>query len=168
MRMLALLRRLEVADWSRPTDCSAWTVRDMAGRLLGAAEGFSNPLEMLHQYRKAAGSLARAAPMAGCQWTARTRYRSPTTPVSPIGADRPLRRSYRPCTSLAIPAAPPAWSDERCRPAIHLPRAVRTRGVQIDNPLLCVLRDGLISLLQRRLIARIQDATPVPDASALS
>jgi uncharacterized protein (TIGR03083 family) len=52
MRMLALLRGLEVDDWSRPTDCSAWTVRDMAGHLLGAAEGFSNPLEMLHQYRK--------------------------------------------------------------------------------------------------------------------
>ena len=50
MRMLALLRRLEAADWARPTDCSAWTVRDTAGHLLGAAEGFSNPLEMLHQY----------------------------------------------------------------------------------------------------------------------
>ena len=40
-----------------------------------------------------------------------------------------------------------------------------TRGVQIDNPLLCALRDGFMSLLPRRLILRIQDATLAPDAS---
>jgi 2-polyprenyl-6-methoxyphenol hydroxylase-like FAD-dependent oxidoreductase len=32
-----------------------------------------------------------------------------------------------------------------------------TRGVQIDNPLLCALRDGLMSLIPRRLIMRAQD-----------
>jgi 2-polyprenyl-6-methoxyphenol hydroxylase-like FAD-dependent oxidoreductase len=42
-----------------------------------------------------------------------------------------------------------------------------TRGVQIDNPLLCILRDGFMSLLPRQLILRIQDATLAPDASAL-
>jgi 2-polyprenyl-6-methoxyphenol hydroxylase-like FAD-dependent oxidoreductase len=42
-----------------------------------------------------------------------------------------------------------------------------TRGVQIDNPLLCVVRDGFMRLLPRRLISRIQDATLAPDASAL-
>jgi 2-polyprenyl-6-methoxyphenol hydroxylase-like FAD-dependent oxidoreductase len=49
----------------------------------------------------------------------------------------------------------------------RLPRANRevkmsrqgTRGVQLDNPLLCALRDGLMSLMPRPLIARIQDAT---------
>jgi uncharacterized protein (TIGR03083 family) len=64
--MLALLRRLELADWARPTDCSAWTVRDMAGHLLGAAEGFSNPLEMLHQYWDGA-SLVRDGRTDGSQ-----------------------------------------------------------------------------------------------------
>ena len=54
LRTATLLRRLETADWARRTDCSAWTVRDMAGHLLGAAEGFSNPLQMLHQYRDGA------------------------------------------------------------------------------------------------------------------
>ena len=42
-----------------------------------------------------------------------------------------------------------------------------TRGVQIDNPLLCILRDGFMRLLPRQLILRIQDATLAPDASAL-
>jgi 2-polyprenyl-6-methoxyphenol hydroxylase-like FAD-dependent oxidoreductase len=40
-----------------------------------------------------------------------------------------------------------------------------TRGVQIDNSLLCALRDGFMSVLPRRLILRIQDATLAPDAS---
>jgi 2-polyprenyl-6-methoxyphenol hydroxylase-like FAD-dependent oxidoreductase len=38
-----------------------------------------------------------------------------------------------------------------------------TRGVQLDNPLLCALRDGLMSLMPRPLIARIQDATLAAD-----
>jgi 2-polyprenyl-6-methoxyphenol hydroxylase-like FAD-dependent oxidoreductase len=42
-----------------------------------------------------------------------------------------------------------------------------TRGVQIDNPLLCAIRDGFMSLLPQQLILRIQDATLAPDASAV-
>jgi len=38
-----------------------------------------------------------------------------------------------------------------------------TRGVQIDNPLLCAFRDGLMSLMPRPLIVRIQDATLAAD-----
>ena len=34
-----------------------------------------------------------------------------------------------------------------------------TRGVQIDNPVLCALRDGFMGLLPRRLVVRMQDAT---------
>lgn len=49
-RMHAMLRSLDAADWARPTDCPAWTVRQMLGHLVGAAEGFANPLELLHQY----------------------------------------------------------------------------------------------------------------------
>jgi 2-polyprenyl-6-methoxyphenol hydroxylase-like FAD-dependent oxidoreductase len=38
-----------------------------------------------------------------------------------------------------------------------------TRGVQIENPVLCGFRDGLMSLMPRPLIARIQDATLAAD-----
>jgi 2-polyprenyl-6-methoxyphenol hydroxylase-like FAD-dependent oxidoreductase len=34
-----------------------------------------------------------------------------------------------------------------------------TRGVQIDNPLLCALRDSFMSLVPQRMILRMQDAT---------
>jgi 2-polyprenyl-6-methoxyphenol hydroxylase-like FAD-dependent oxidoreductase len=40
-----------------------------------------------------------------------------------------------------------------------------TRGVQLDNPALCALRDGFMSLIPRRLIMRIQDATLAGDAT---
>jgi len=40
-----------------------------------------------------------------------------------------------------------------------------TRGVQIDNLLLCALRDGFMRLLPGRLIARIQDASLASDAA---
>jgi uncharacterized protein (TIGR03083 family) len=49
-RMLELLRTLAVGDWSRPTDCTAWDVRGMLGHLVGAAEGFGSPPELIHQY----------------------------------------------------------------------------------------------------------------------
>lgn len=50
-RMLELLRTLGDDDWSRPTDCTAWDVRGMLGHLVGAAEGFASPPELIHQYR---------------------------------------------------------------------------------------------------------------------
>jgi 2-polyprenyl-6-methoxyphenol hydroxylase-like FAD-dependent oxidoreductase len=34
-----------------------------------------------------------------------------------------------------------------------------TRGVQLDNPVLCAIRDRFMSLMPRRMIMRIQDAT---------
>jgi 2-polyprenyl-6-methoxyphenol hydroxylase-like FAD-dependent oxidoreductase len=40
-----------------------------------------------------------------------------------------------------------------------------TRGVQIDNPLLCALRDGFMSLMPQRLIVKIQDATLAGDVA---
>lgn len=53
-RMLAALRSLDGADWSKQTDCAAWTVRDLLGHLVGAPEGFTSPLQFLHQYRTGA------------------------------------------------------------------------------------------------------------------
>jgi len=50
-RMLELIRTLRDGDWTRPTDCTAWDVRGMLGHLVGAAEGFASPVELVHQYR---------------------------------------------------------------------------------------------------------------------
>jgi uncharacterized protein (TIGR03083 family) len=40
-RMVALLRDLRPADWARPTDCTEWDVRALAGHVLGMTETFT-------------------------------------------------------------------------------------------------------------------------------
>lgn len=37
-RLSSLLRELSPDDWAKPTDCTRWTVRDLVGHLVGAAE----------------------------------------------------------------------------------------------------------------------------------
>src|SRR5450759_2596330 len=59
--MLEFLRTLRDDDWTRPTDCTAWDVRGMLGHLVGAAEGFGSPAELIHQYRVGAKLLRRGA-----------------------------------------------------------------------------------------------------------
>jgi uncharacterized protein (TIGR03083 family) len=57
-RMLDLLRSLDDGDWSKPTDCTAWDVRALAGHVLGGMEAFATFGQFVHQMRagrKAAG-----------------------------------------------------------------------------------------------------------------
>jgi uncharacterized protein (TIGR03083 family) len=58
-RMLDLIRLLGDGDWTRPTDCTAWDVRGMLGHLVGAAEGWASPMELIHQYRLGAKLLKK-------------------------------------------------------------------------------------------------------------
>jgi uncharacterized protein (TIGR03083 family) len=41
-RTVALLRSLDASDWARPTDCTEWNVRAVAGHVLGMTESFSS------------------------------------------------------------------------------------------------------------------------------
>jgi uncharacterized protein (TIGR03083 family) len=52
-RFLDLLRSLEPADWTRPTDCPAWDVRAMAAHNLGMAEMAASMRETARQNVKA-------------------------------------------------------------------------------------------------------------------
>lgn len=57
-RVLNLLKTLSEDEWTRPTDCTDWNVRAVAGHLLGGAEGFTSPRALVHMMRaakKAAG-----------------------------------------------------------------------------------------------------------------
>ena len=47
--MLALLRRLEPAEWDARTECPAWTVADMVGHLIGAAKANASVREVIRQ-----------------------------------------------------------------------------------------------------------------------
>lgn len=48
-RFVELLRRLEPADWERPTNCPPWDVRAMAAHVLGMAEFVASMREMTRQ-----------------------------------------------------------------------------------------------------------------------
>lgn len=52
-RVLELLRSLTDDDWSKPTDCSAWDVRALAGHVLGGMEGFCSFGRLIHMMRAA-------------------------------------------------------------------------------------------------------------------
>jgi uncharacterized protein (TIGR03083 family) len=53
-RMVSTLRRLDADAWTRPTDCTLWDVRAMAGHVLGMTETFS-ALGRMASYMRAAG-----------------------------------------------------------------------------------------------------------------
>ena len=48
-RFLALLGHLEATDWQKATDCTRWTVRDVAVHLIASAEAQASPTEFLPQ-----------------------------------------------------------------------------------------------------------------------
>jgi uncharacterized protein (TIGR03083 family) len=50
--LIALLETLDPADWSAPTDCTAWDVAAMVGHLIGAAESHVAMRELVRQYRQ--------------------------------------------------------------------------------------------------------------------
>ena len=52
-RLDALLADLAPDDWTRPTDCAEWDVREMVCHLVGAAESNARVREMLRQAAKA-------------------------------------------------------------------------------------------------------------------
>jgi uncharacterized protein (TIGR03083 family) len=48
-RLLDLLRQLGPGDWTAPTDCPRWSVRDMVVHLIGSAQAQANPVEFARQ-----------------------------------------------------------------------------------------------------------------------
>lgn len=50
-RFVALLRQLDAADWSKPTDCTRWDVRQVALHILGATHANASPRELVYQFR---------------------------------------------------------------------------------------------------------------------
>ncbi len=52
-RMADALAVLGPDDWTRPTDCTLWNVRQLACHLVGMAQMVATPLEMRRQLRKA-------------------------------------------------------------------------------------------------------------------
>jgi uncharacterized protein (TIGR03083 family) len=54
-RFVDLLRNLEQDDWDCPTDCTRWTVKDVAAHIVGETEAFASLREFAHQWRLGPG-----------------------------------------------------------------------------------------------------------------
>ncbi len=52
-RLVELLESLSDSDWRRPTECSPWSVRDLATHLLGYMRVSASPREQVRQVRAA-------------------------------------------------------------------------------------------------------------------
>jgi len=52
-RFLEMLRGLDRDGWERPTDCTRWTVKDVAAHIVGETEAFASLREFVHQWRLA-------------------------------------------------------------------------------------------------------------------
>lgn len=48
-RFLSLLQTLQPSDWSRPTDCTRWDVREVVAHLVGSACAQASPPEFVRQ-----------------------------------------------------------------------------------------------------------------------
>jgi 2-polyprenyl-6-methoxyphenol hydroxylase-like FAD-dependent oxidoreductase len=89
----------------------------------------------------------------------------PMTPNSGQGACQALEDAVVLGESLkrapTLTGAFELYERQRLSRANRVVAAARqaTRGVQIDNPLLCALRDGFASLLPKRVVLRMLDAT---------
>jgi uncharacterized protein (TIGR03083 family) len=81
-RLLAQLRSLDAEQWQAGTDCTGWTVRDVAVHLIASAQAQANPLEFLRQVRS---GRRLTAEIGGAHWVdglneAQLRARTAWTP----------------------------------------------------------------------------------------
>ena len=69
-RLLALVDELDGDDWTRPTDCTGWTVRDMLGHPLGMFALQADPEERTRQITTAAALAGRSGELRINEMTA--------------------------------------------------------------------------------------------------
>ena len=51
-RLVAVFESLGPDDWAKPTDCEGWTVRHLAGHMVGAMRSAASVREMISQQRE--------------------------------------------------------------------------------------------------------------------
>lgn len=83
-RLLAQLRALTDQQWTAPTDCTGWTVRDVAVHLIASAQAQANPVEFA---RQAVTGHRLTAEIGGSHWVdglneAQLRARTDWTPAA--------------------------------------------------------------------------------------
>ncbi len=113
-RLLSLLRGLDQAQWSSPTDCDGWDVRALTAHLAGGAQWSASVREFVRQARRARRLLPDADVVDGMnavQVAART-DRTPDQLLAELAevapkAVRARHRLPRPLRALRVPFGSP-------------------------------------------------------------
>ena len=85
-RTLALLRSLDDAAWTAPTDCPAWDIRAMYQHVLGACEAGASIRENLHQLRRARSHRKQhGGPLEAALSAVQVRERAHLSPAQIVG-----------------------------------------------------------------------------------
>jgi uncharacterized protein (TIGR03083 family) len=115
---------LQAEDWTRPTDCTVWDVRQLVAHIVGQANLFSTPFEVARQVRAAKGRQEPGQPDVDALTALQVEERQHLGPdelraelhrVGPRGAKgrrrvpRFLRRRRLPGTEV-INGVPETWS----------------------------------------------------------
>ena len=139
-RLLDLLRDLEPDDWRRPTDCTAWDVREMVAHLVGAAESGASFRESMRQQRLGK-PLAQGRPLVDGINDVQVAERADRTPGQLV-ADledaagrgvRARRRLPALVRALPVPFGPPLGT----RPLGYLMDCIYTRDAWLHRVDIC-------------------------------
>jgi uncharacterized protein (TIGR03083 family) len=114
-RLLDVLKALQTDDWQRPTDCDQWTVRDLAGHLLGS----------MHDN----GSLPRA--LTSWQRATRVAKRNHTEPLDESTANQVRAFASLPNDQVATTFARLSVSNLRGRR--HIPTVIRRAPITVNG-----------------------------------
>jgi uncharacterized protein (TIGR03083 family) len=116
-RFAALLRALPPAAWDLPTDCTRWSVHDVAAHIVGETESFASPREFVHQWRPA----ARVRREIGSPWLI-------------DGVNEVQVRDRRTTPPAELVARPVAAAPRATRTRARLPRPLRAVPVVFPPP----------------------------------
>lgn len=139
-RTLALVESLDEMDWKKPTDCTAWDVRELVAHLVGIAEMQASQREMRRQL-KLGKKVAHGRPAIDGATEVQVRERADATPAQLVAdlhdaTARGLRARGRvpaPVRILPIPFGPPLG----VRPMGYLTGCIFTRDAWMHRVDLC-------------------------------
>jgi uncharacterized protein (TIGR03083 family) len=91
VRVTTALTQLAVEDWTKPTPCPAWDVRELACHVVGMATMASTPWESARQQKIAgADAAARGGPAVDALTALQVRERESLTPEEVVAAARAI------------------------------------------------------------------------------
>lgn len=136
-RLVTLLESLDASDWTKPTACVKWTVRDMTAHQAGAYASGTGYRELLHQYIAAAKPGQLPEDSINERQLADRASKSPAELIAEIKATgnaavRNWAHGFRAFKLLGMPHPTPGWLS-----AQHLMLVVHSRDTWIHRLDIC-------------------------------